>query len=186
LFDCGQADVMEQQLPPVSEVPDKTIDVSFWVRDGELKRAEFDVAQFADDAAGSFVLRADVSSGRKIAAPDGAVEFDLGALMSAGMSAYQSGDEGYTDGEAPLEAAELDAHTIATWVDMDVASMAGDEGARPSVSYLPEVVPGYEGTAPGLSITAVGERVQVATDKDVVCLTLSPHGTGEDISAGAC
>jgi hypothetical protein len=47
-------------------------------------------------------------------------------------------------------------------------------------------VPGYEGTAPGLSITAVGERVQVAVDQDVVCLTLSADGTGEDITEGPC
>jgi hypothetical protein len=187
LFDGEQADVMEQQLPPVSEVPDKQIEVSFWVRDGELKRAELDVAQFVDDAAGSFVLRADVSSGREITAPDDAVEFDLDTLMATGMSAYASeSGEAYAEGEAPLEAVDLDAHTIATWVDMDIAGMADGEGGRPSVSYLPEVVPGYEGTAPGLSITAVGERVQVAVDQDVVCLTLSADGTGEDITEDPC
>ena len=193
LVDGEQADVMEQQLPPVSEVPDKQIDVSFWVRDGELKRAELDVAQFVDDAAGSFVLRADVGSGREISAPDGAVEFDLGALMAAGMSAYQAGDEGYAVGEdgAPVEGvvgdgSQPDAHLIATWVDMDIAGMADSEDGQPSVVYLPEVAPGYEGSAPGLSITAVGERVQVAVGQDVVCLALSPDGMGENITAGAC
>lgn len=193
LFDGEQADVMEQQLPPVSEVPDKQIDVSFWVRDGELKRAELDVAQFVDDAAGSFVLRADVGSGREISAPDGAVGFDLGALMTAGMSAYQGGDEAYAVGEdgAPVggvvgDGPQPDAHMIATWVDMDIAGMAGSEGGQPSVSFLPEVTPGYEGTAPGLSITPVGERVQVAVGQDVVCLTLSPDGMGGNITEGPC
>jgi hypothetical protein len=205
LFDGEQADVMEQQLPPVSEVPDKQIDVSFWVRDGELKRAELDVAQFVDDAAGSFVLRADVASGRKIAAPDDAVEFDLGALMAAGMSAYQAGDEAYPvdEGDAPVEGDPTmetsepgwQAEEVAMWIDSDIAQAAAEDGVQPSVSYLPDLVPGYQkmvgDVVVSLDAVAVGERVQVSAEdfdgyQEVVCLTLSAEGTGENIAKGPC
>jgi hypothetical protein len=193
LFDGEQADVVEQQLPPAGEVPDKQIDVSFWVRDGELKRAELDVAQFVDDAAGSLVLRADVASARTITAPDGAVEFDLGALMAAGMSAYQAGDEAYAVGEdgAPIEgdsgaAPAPDAYEIATWVDEDINGEASADGGVPSATYLPAVLPYFTDIDPALAITAVGGRIQVALDQDVVCLTVSADGTGEDIVNGPC
>ena len=181
LFEGEEGAMIEESMPPVEEVPDKQIDVSFWLRDGELKRAELDIAQFVDEAAGSFVLRADMLSEREITAPDGAVEFDFGSLMAAGMSAYQG------DAEAPLAIDEVpDAYTVATWVDMDIAYLAGEDGAPPSVSYLPEVLPGYEDVAPGLAIVAVGESVQVTVEPDVVCLTLSADGMGEQIVPGAC
>jgi hypothetical protein len=38
----------------------------------------------------------------------------------------------------------------------------------------------------GMVVTAVGERVQVTIDQDVVCLTLSADGTGEGIVPGPC
>jgi len=187
LYDEATAEMMEQQLPPVTEVPDKKIEVSFWLRDGELKRAELDVAQFVDDAAGSLVLRADLRSGREITAPENAVEFDLGAIMAAGMSAYEEGSGYAAEGEAPLEGpTTLDAYTVATWVDMDIAGVAQEEGGRPSASYLPKVLSFYEGMAPGLVITAVGDRIQVLIDQDVVCLTPSGDGMGENIYDGPC
>jgi hypothetical protein len=93
---------------------------------------------------------------------------------------------GMPTGEAGEPPMELDARTIATWVDMDVATTAMAEGGQPSVSYLPDLLPGYEGMAPGLVITPVGEKVQVAVGPDAVCLTLSADGMGEDIAPGPC
>jgi hypothetical protein len=181
LVEGGQSDVLEQQMPPVSEVPDRQIDVSFWLRDGKLKRAELDVAQFLPKPAGHLVLRADVGAERKITAPSSAVEFDVAAVTAAGMAYGAAEDETVLGGGA-----EVDARTMATWVDQDIAYTAHEKGGSPSVSYLPELLPAYEGMTPGLVVTAVGDRVQVAIDKDVVCLTLSADGTGEDIADGPC
>jgi hypothetical protein len=177
----GTADALEQQLPPVAEVPDKQIDVSFWVRDGDLTRVELDVAQFLDEPAGHLVLRADVLAPEEITAPSDAMEFDIAALMEAGMSGYPPGGEG-----RPAAELEPDAYTVATWIDMDLADMAYEEGGQPSVEYLAEMLPYYEGIAKSLDITAVGERIQVTLDKESVCLTLSPDGMGEDIAEGPC
>lgn len=167
----------EDDIPAVDEVPDKEIDVSFWIRDDELTRVELDFAQFLEKPAGSMVLRADMLDEQKITAPDGAVPFDI-AEFFAGMPVGAEGD--------PAMETELDAFTIATWVDMDIAAAATDAGGAPSVSYLPDVLPGYEGLVEGLVITPVGERVQVAVGPDVVCLTLSADGMGEDVVPGAC
>ena len=96
------------------------------------------------------------------------------------------GEEQYAD-EAPLEGGEeLDAYTVATWVDMDIADLASQDGGQSSVAYLPDVLPYYDGVAEGLAITAVGERVQVALGQDVVCLTVSAAGNSEDIAEGPC
>jgi hypothetical protein len=177
----GTADALEQQLPPVAEVPDKQIDVSFWVRDGDLTRVELDIAQFLDEPAGHLVLRADVLAPEEITAPSDAIEFDIAALMEAGMSGYPPGGEGRPSAEL-----EPDAYTVATWIDMDLADRAYEEGGQPSVEYLAEMLPYYEGIAKSLDITAVGERIQVTLDKESVCLTLSPDGMGEDIAEGPC
>jgi len=181
LFDGAQADAMEQALPPVTEIPDRQIDVSFWVRDGELKRAELDVAQFLPKPAGHLVLRADTHPVEKISAPSDAVEFDVAAITQAGM-AYGASQGGTT----PAGGAEADAHMIATWLDQDIAYTAHEKGGQSSVSFLPELLPAYDGMVPGLVITAVGERVQVTVDQDVVCMTPSSDGTSEDITVGPC
>jgi hypothetical protein len=175
------ADSAEKELPPVDEIPDRQFDVSFWVRDGDLTRVELDVAQFLDKPAGHLLLRADVLPAEKITAPSDAVEFDFEAIAAA-STAYAS-----TGGDAALAGGEnLDAPTIATWVDQDIASSATEDGGTPSVDYLPTVLPYYDGIAPGLAITAVGAQIQVAVDQDVVCLTLSADGMGENVVPGPC
>ena len=169
LFTGAAADGLRESLPPVTDVPDKQIDVSFWVLDDELTRVELDLAQFLDEPAGHLVLRADVRPGQEITAPSGAVEFDVAALMEAGTSADQPTEEAQ-----PVP--EVDAHMVATWVDMDFASLAYEWHTTPSVHLLPEVLPSYEGIAEGLEITAVGQRIQVTLDQETVCLTLSFYG----------
>ncbi|WP_164704426.1 hypothetical protein [Blastococcus litoris] len=182
LYDEATAAELEKQLPTVDAIPDLQIDVSFWVRDGELRRAELDVAQFVEGAAGSFVLRADLTPAREITAPDGAVEVDLEALTALGMSELPGdGTEGGIGAEVPL-----DAYTVATWIDMDLAATAYEQGGETSVALLPDVLPYYDGLAPDLAITAVGEFVQVAIGADIVCLAPSEDGFAEDIAAGPC
>jgi hypothetical protein len=176
LLEGADAEMMAESLPPVDEVPDKQIDVSFWLRDGELKRAELDLAQFLEQPAGSLVLRADVLPAREISAPDDAVEFDFASLMAHGAA----GEVQYEEAMAP------DAYTVAAWIDMDIFAIASEDGGQPSVQYLPEVLPYYDGTAPDLVITAVGERVQVGLGGETVCLTVSPDGYSEDIADGPC
>ena len=92
---------------------------------------------------------------------------------------------GGVQGEAPLgEGADgdVDAHTLASWIHLDIADTARRYGGEPSVRYLPDVLPYYDGAAPDMDITAVGTRVQVTVGPDVVCLTLSPDGNGEGVS----
>jgi hypothetical protein len=179
LMGSGMGDSAEEQLPPVEEVPDKQIDVSFWVRDGELSRVELDFAQFLEKPAGHLVLRADVQPEQEITAPSDAVPFDFEALAAEMPVGY----EGEGAGEPAME---MDAHTIATWIDADIFAHASEDGATPSVSYLQAVLPGYEGVVEGLVVTAVGERIQVAVGPDVVCLTPSAQGFGENIVPGPC
>jgi hypothetical protein len=175
----GMEGSADGEMPPVEEVPDKQIDVSFWVRDGELSRVELDLAQFLEEPAGALVLRADVLPAEDITAPSDAVPFDFEAFLAE----MPVGVEGDPAMEMEMD---LDAHTIATWVDADIAHYAGEAGDVPSVGYLPDLLPGYEGVVEGLVMTAVGERVQVAIGPDVVCLTLSVDGMGEDIAEGPC
>ncbi|MCA0145184.1 hypothetical protein [Blastococcus sp. LR1] len=168
---------LEEQLPPVDEVPDQDVAVSVWVNDGELTRAELDAAQFLEKPAGHLVLRADVLDAEPVTAPSDSVEVDVNALFDEAMAA---GDAPFAGGEV------LDAYTLATWVDMDLATVAAEQGGEPSVAFLPEILPWYEGATPDLVITAVGPRVQVATGGETVCLTPSPDGMAEVIDVGPC
>ena len=172
---------LEEQLPPVDEVPDKQIDVSFWVLDGGLTRIELDLAQFLDEPAGHLVLRADVLAPEEITAPSDAVEFDVAALMETAMSAADP-DVAY---QSPPKW-KPDAYEIATWVDEDFANVAYEWHTAPSVHQLPEVLPLYEGLMEGLEIIAVGDRIQVTLRHETVCLTLSYYGNSEDIADGPC
>jgi hypothetical protein len=172
---------LEEQLPPVDEVPDKQIDVSFWVLDGDLTRIELDLAQFLDEPAGHLVLRADVLAPEEITAPSDAVEFDVAALMETAMSAADP-DVAY---QSPPKW-KPDAYEIATWVDEDFANVAYEWHTAPSVHQLPEVLPLYEGLMEGLEIIAVGDRIQVTLRHETVCLTLSYYGNSEDIADGPC
>jgi hypothetical protein len=172
---------LEEQLPPVDEVPDKQIDVSFWVLDGDLTRIELDLAQFLDEPAGHLVLRADVLAPEEITAPSDAVEFDVAALMETAMSASDP-DVAY---QSPPKW-KPDAYEIATWVDEDFANVAYEWHTAPSVHQLPEVLPLYEGLMEGLEIIAVGDRIQVTLRHETVCLTLSYYGNSEDIADGPC
>jgi hypothetical protein len=172
---------LEEQLPPVDEVPDKQIDVAFWVLDGDLTRIELDLAQFLDEPAGHLVLRADVLAPEEITAPSDAVEFDVAALMETAMSASDP-DVAY---QSPPKW-KPDAYEIATWVDEDFANVAYEWHTAPSVHQLPEVLPLYEGLMEGLEIIAVGDRIQVTLRHETVCLTLSYYGNSEDIADGPC
>jgi hypothetical protein len=172
---------LEEQLPPVDEVPDKQIDVSFWVLDGDLTRIELDLAQFLDEPAGHLALRADVLAPEEITAPSDAVEFDVAALMETAMSAADP-DVAY---QSPPKW-KPDAYEIATWVDEDFANVAYEWHTAPSVHQLPEVLPLYEGLMEGLEIIAVGDRIQVTLRHETVCLTLSYYGNSEDIADGPC
>jgi hypothetical protein len=172
---------LEEQLPPVDEVPDKQIDVSFWVLDGDLTRIELDLAQFLDEPAGHLVLRADVLAPEEITAPSDAMEFDVAALMETAMSAADP-DVAY---QSPPKW-KPDAYEIATWVDEDFANVAYEWHTAPSVHQLPEVLPLYEGLMEGLEIIAVGDRIQVTLRHETVCLTLSYYGNSEDIADGPC
>jgi hypothetical protein len=172
---------LEEQLPPVDEVPDKQIDVSFWVLDGDLTRIELDLAQFLDEPAGHLVLRADVLAPEEITAPSDDVEFDVAALMETAMSAADP-DVAY---QSPPKW-KPDAYEIATWVDEDFANVAYEWHTAPSVHQLPEVLPLYEGLMEGLEIIAVGDRIQVTLRHETVCLTLSYYGNSEDIADGPC
>ena len=172
---------LEEQLPPVDEVPDKQIDVSFWVLDGDLTRIELDLAQFLDEPAGHLVLRADVLAPEEITAPSDAVEFDVAGLMDTALSA--------SDPEVAYQSPpkwKPDAYEIATWVDEDFANVAYEWHTAPSVHQLPEVLPLYEGLMEGLEIIAVGDRIQVTLRHETVCLTLSYYGNSEDIADGPC
>ena len=77
LFEGETATMLEKEMPPASEVPDTTIDVSFWVRDGHLTRTELDPPQFLDKPAGHLVLRAEPGGDGYTTAPSDAVDFDL-------------------------------------------------------------------------------------------------------------
>ncbi|RBY87862.1 hypothetical protein [Blastococcus sp. TF02A-30] len=173
LFPGAEGEALADQLPPVKDLPDLDVEVSVWVRDGELTRAEIDAAQFLDEPAGHLVLRADVLDGEPITAPEGALPVDATALLESAAS---------------LQAAEgaVDAYTLATWVDMDLAVLAEESGSPSSVAFLPEVLPYYEGIAPDLAITAVGQRVEVTAGGETVCLTPSADGFAEDIVDGPC
>jgi hypothetical protein len=177
LFPGAEGEALEEQLPGVKELPVLEAEVSVWVRDGELSRAEIDVAQFLDEPAGHLVLRADVLDGEPITAPSDALPLDAAALLESAAALQAAG----------LAAGEgVDAYTLATWVDMDLAVLAEESGAPSSAAFLPEVLPYYEGIAPDLVITAVGERVEISTGGETVCLTPSGDGFGEDIVPGAC
>ncbi|WP_104526268.1 hypothetical protein [Blastococcus atacamensis] len=170
----GEDPATLEQLPPVEDVPDKDVSVSVWVQDDELTRVELDAAQFLDEPAGHLVLRADVLDAEPVTAPEDSVPVDVAALFEGAMSASTPGAE------------ELDAYTIATWVDMDLATVAQENGGESSAEYLPEVLAWYEGTTPDLVITAVGPLVEVSTGGETVCLTPSPDGFGEQIADGPC
>lgn len=172
----GQA--LAEQLPPVKDLPDLDVELSLWVRDDALTRAEIDLAQFLDEPAGKLVLRADVLDGGEITAPSDAVPVDATALLE-GIAAAEGAVPGVDEGV-------LDAYTLAYWLDMDLALVAQEAGDVSSVAYLPEVLPYYEGATPDLVITAVGERVEVSTGGETVCLTPSASGDEEDIAEGPC
>jgi len=179
LFPGETADALEQ-LPPESKVPDKEIDVSFWVADADLTRVELDLAQFLDEPAGHLVLRADVRAPEAITVPSGAVAIDVAALTQAGLPAVP------TDGAQPGDVPDPDARTVATWVDMDFVAVAAQTGVDPSVDLLPAVLPYYAAIDKMIDLTAVGERIQVTFRDETVCLTLSTDGDGENITDGSC
>jgi hypothetical protein len=180
--ELGTAGGTDELLPPVADVPDIDVEVSFWALGGRLTRIELDVAQFLDEPVGHLVLRADVLPAERITAPTGAVPVDLAAIQSE-LAARAAAETGYY---AQLEP---DAHMIATWVDQDLANLAYELHTVPTARMLPQVLPLYEPVGervPGLAIAAVGNRVQVTVAQEVVCLRPSQYGNAEDIEPGPC
>ncbi len=67
------------ELPPAGEVPDRSVSLDVWTRDGRVNRAELDLGQFAPEPpAGRVALRVDVDELEgDITAPGDAVPVDV-------------------------------------------------------------------------------------------------------------
>jgi hypothetical protein len=164
-----KAEQMEGSLPPVASVPDKDIAISIWVRDTALTRLELDAAQFLDKPAGHLVLRADLLPAEKITAPTGAVPFDVDALVADLPAALGAG----SSDPGSAMAGDIDAYTVATWVDEDIRAEADDNAIPPTPDVLDRVLQYYTDVAPGLLIFHVDQRIQVNLGGQSACLTLS-------------
>lgn len=95
------------ELPDVNEIPDETIDVDVWIKDGVLTQLEFDFVQLAKfapeeeeipEGVDRIALRIAIAEFTgTVEVPEGAVEVDPQAIMSAvmgvgGMGGMPSGD----------------------------------------------------------------------------------------------
>lgn len=173
----------EAGLPPASEVPSQDVSVTFWVDDGALRRVELDLAQFLDEPAGSFVIRADIDQTPSIEAPKDAVEVDLEELfaLSGATPGQLLGD---LLGGAGGAGVGVEAAAIA--VDQEFRAYAGTEGVAPTVEHLPMVAEAFTGL-PAVEVLAVDGRVQVTFDGETACLTLAPDpDTAGTITPGPC
>jgi hypothetical protein len=190
LFTGSAATEIGKQLPAVTEVPDRNMTVSFWVKDGALTRVELDAAQFLDKPAGHLVLRVDALSHQKITAPTGAVAVDpkaiadqtgmpIEALLSGGADAGGTAAAG-SDGP-------LDAHTVATYVDQDIRDMAEQDGVAPSLRYVSQARQDMLDMDNSIVVTRVGKRIQVTFGGHTACLKLSTATTKDGtITPGKC
>lgn len=160
-----------ETIPPADEVPSRDVSASFWVQDDVLRRVELDLAQFLEEPAGHLVVRVDIAPGKPtVDAPDDAVEIDLEALMAesgAWMGGPVPGGGAYED--VPVTQIE----DAAFGVGYDFQYYAEMEGLpAPTIDLLPLVAEYYVGIEPPLELVAVGDRVQVAYNGEVACLTL--------------
>jgi hypothetical protein len=172
----------ESSLPPASEVPGQDVSASFWVEDGELQRVELDLAQFLDEPAGSFVIRADITDAQEIEAPDDSVEVDLEELVA---SSGATPDQLFGAFTGVGGGSEVEAAAMAVGVDFQM--YAEMEGVPPTVAHLPMVAEFYAGMAPPLELMAVGDRVQVTYAAEVACLTLpADYVSDATVVAGPC
>jgi hypothetical protein len=194
LFTGSAGTEIAKQLPAVTDVPDRNLTVSFWVKDGALSRVELDAAQFLDKPAGHLVLRVDALPKQKITAPSGAVLFDpkaiadqtgmpIDQLLAGGAGAAPVG--GAIGGGGPGGA--LDAHTVAMDVDQDIRDMADQDGVGPSLAYLARARADMLDMDNSIVVTQVGRRIQVAFGGHTACLALAPTtDTDGTITPGSC
>ena len=168
---------ISKRLPAVTDVPDRNLSVSFWVKDGTLSRVELDAAQFLDQPAGHLVLRVDALPKQKVTAPSGAVAVDPKAIADrTGLPLDQLLTSGAASGGVigPRGSAgqPLDARTVAAYLDQDIRDMADSDGAAPSLQYLAKARADLLGMDNSIVVTRVGPRIQVAYGGDAACLTL--------------
>lgn len=185
-----------KQLPAVTDVPDRNLTVSFWVKDGALSRVELDAAQFLDKPAGHLVLRVDALPKQKITAPTDAVAVDPQAIadqtglpidqLLAGGAAGGAPVGGVV-GPAGSAGPPLDARTVATDVDQDIRDMAYQAGVAPSLQYLGQARTDMLDIDNSIEVKQVGSRIQVAYGGHAACLTLGAT-TDDDgtITPGLC
>lgn len=177
LFTGAAGDAIAKDLPAVTDVPDRNLTVSFWVKDGKISRVELDAAQFLDKPAGHLVLRLDALPQKKITAPSDAVVIDpkaiadqtgmpLDQLLSGGAPA--DGSQGAGGASGPL-----DAHTVASDVDQDIRDMADTDGVAPSLVYLDRARADMLDMDSSIKVVRVGRRIQVAYGGHASCLTLA-------------
>ncbi|MDQ1661173.1 MAG: hypothetical protein QOJ68_1153 [Blastococcus sp.] len=189
LFTGSAGTAIAKQLPAVTDVPDRNLTVSFWVKDGALSRVELDAAQFLDKPAGHLVLRIDALPKQKITAPSGAVAIDPKAIADqTGMPIDQllAGGAGAAAGGDGSGGA-LDAHTVATDVDQDIRDMADQDGVAPSLAYLARARADMLDMDNSIVVTQVGRRIQVASGGQTACLALGAT-TSDDgtVTPGLC
>ena len=169
-----------EAVPPADEVPSRDVSASFWVQDDVLRRVELDLAQFLEEPAGHLVVRIDIAAGKPtVEAPDDAVEIDLEALMAESGVAMEDvlGGGGY-----PEDVPVTEIEDVAFGVGYDFQYYAEMEGLdAPTLDLLPLVAEYYAGMEPPLEMVAVGERVQVAYDGEVACLTLPADLVSEGV-----
>jgi hypothetical protein len=190
LFTGSAATEIGKQLPAVTDVPDRNMTVSFWVKDDALTRVELDAAQFLDKPAGHLVLRVDALSHQKITAPAGAVAVDPKAIADqTGMPIEQllAGGAGAGGTAAAGPDGPLDAHTVATYLDQDIRDMAEQDGVAPSLRYLSQARQDMLDMNSGIVVTRVGKRIQIAFGGHTTCLKLSTATTKDGtITPGRC
>lgn len=172
----------EEALPPASDVPSRDVSVTFWVEDGELRRLELDLAQFLEEPAGHFVIRADIGEAPSIEAPDDAVAVDMEQLVEQSGALPEQLLGGFlgAGGGVDIEAA-------ATAVGQEFQAYASFIGAAPSVEHLPVIAESFAGMDPPVELLAVGDRVQVTYGGEDACLTLGPDPVTEGtVTPGPC
>lgn len=74
-------DLTGETLPDASDVPDKDISVSMWIKDSKFERIEIDLSQFDDRTPKGTILRVDISEIDGVELPSGVQMADLSMLL---------------------------------------------------------------------------------------------------------
>jgi hypothetical protein len=161
-------------LGPQLEKPpaDKPIVVDLWVDNGKFKAFEINFLQFVEGNTGRATLRADISTGADIPAPDGATKLDL-SKISQSIASAGSGSAG---GAAKTWARSVGSHAVL---------LAMTKGGKPA-TYLKEAAAGM--AAPGVTVKVVRRGVaQVTSGNSVACVTVPATTSGRPkVADGAC